>query len=131
MTLGRVGADAGAAFSNAVALEDAGAEFASPDGSSVFLELFRAGKDVADAAEVVGMGFASVAAEKSVGAEKDGAVEIVERGGNDAVMKRREVEEDKDAPDEREEQTNSEAEAVEQGKSVKEAITFPEIKDRE
>ena|SRR5580765_8309791 len=75
------------------------------------------------------MSLAGVTVKKSVCAEKDCAIEVVECGWDDAIMQRGEIKKSERAADERQEQADSKAEAVEEGQGIEEPITFHQIDD--
>ena len=126
---GDVDAEAGRAFGGAVAFEEADAEFLRPGVRGGFLQFFGGGEQIAHGAEVVGIGLAAVAVEKSVGAEEDGAVAVIEGDGDDAIMERGRIEEDINAADQRQERADGEAEGVKEREAIEEAIQVREVGD--
>src|SRR5207249_93297 len=66
-----VGAQARAALRRAVAFQDPRPELAQPQRGGGFLDFFGPGDQVAQAVEIVRMGLARVAGQKSVRAEKN------------------------------------------------------------
>ena len=127
----QVGAQARAAFGGAVTFQNPHAELAHPQGGGSLLDLFRAGKQVAQGAEIVGMGLAGVAVEEGVGAEEYRAVQVVEGGRDDAVMQGRRIEQDKHAPHQRQQQADGQPEAVEQRQGIEEAVRLHQVNHRE
>ena len=94
------------------AFEQAHAKLVGPGLTRGFLHLLGGGEEVAEAAEIVGIGFAGVAIEERVRAQEDGAVAIVEGVRDDPVMQRRRIDKDIHAAHQPEDGPHGEAEAV-------------------
>src|SRR5581483_6191136 len=90
---------------------------------------FGAANQEAEAAKIVGVGFAGVAVEESVGAEKNGAVQLVDERGNHAVVQRGRIKKNVTAAGERQEQAH-EAETMEKREGVEKAVAIDEVERR-
>jgi hypothetical protein len=95
----QVGADAGTAFSGAIAFEDPHAKFAHPKSAGGFLDLLGARKQITQRAEIVRVRFAGVARQEGVGAEENSAVQIVKSRWDDPIMQRRKIDKDENSLD--------------------------------
>src|SRR6202167_5617405 len=79
---GHVHRDDGRTFRHPVAFQDADAELVQPEPAHVVGQLFRAGHDVAQAPEVIGMRVFAVVGQEGRCAEEHGAVPVVDDLGN-------------------------------------------------
>jgi hypothetical protein len=84
----RVHRDDRRAFGGAIAFHDAQAEFLGIGRTRFGAHLFRAGKDVAQRVEIIGMRHAGVARQERVRAEHDRGIAIIGQRRDDAVMQR-------------------------------------------
>ena len=126
-----VEADARAAFGRSVTFEDAHAESPRPQVGGRFLDFFRAGEHVAQAAEIIRMRLARVAVEEGVRANHDGTVAVVENRRHRAVMQRRRINENVNATHEREQRADGQAEAVEQRHRVENPVIVLNVSDQQ
>ena len=115
---GHVDRDHRRALGDAVAFEHSDAELLDPQVAHVFRELFGAGHDVAQTAEVVGMRKFSIVAEKRRCAEQDRAVAVVYQLRNDPVVQRTRIKKHLASGDERHDDAAGEAEGMEQSGSA-------------
>ena len=122
--------DARPAFRRAVAFQNAHAVFLGPERRGGFLQFLRAGKQVAQAAEILRVRLAAVTVEKRVRAEQNRAVAFVEHRGDHAVMQWRRVDEHVKAADQWHERADREAKAVEQRQRIEHAVAVVHVAHR-
>jgi len=124
---GYIGSQARAAFRGAVAFDNADAELPHPDIGRRFLQFFSAGKQITERTKIIRVSFASVAVQKGIRGEENRAIEIVKRGRDHAVMQGRDVEENEHLPNQREQEPDCEAKAMEQWQGIEEPIGFQKV----
>ncbi len=115
---------------DAVAFENADAEFLHIDAARRFPHRLGAGENVAQRAEIVVVGRARIAREERVGAEQDGGVGAVDHLRHDPVMQRRRIHEDPHAMHQRQNEPDRQPERVEHREHVEHRVAPPEIDAR-
>ena len=101
LNIGVLSASTGEHLGDAVAFENAQAEFFQIDPARRFLHRLGAGQHVAQRAEVVRIGHARIAVEEGVGAEQHGGADAVDQFRHGAVMQRRRIKIERHAGDQR------------------------------
>ena len=104
LNIGVLSAITGERLGDAVAFEDAQAEFLQIDPARRLLDRLGAGNDVAQRAEVVRIGHARIAVEERIGAEQRGRADAVNQFRHGAIMQRRRIKIGRDAGHERQHQ---------------------------
>ena len=102
------------AFGDAVAFENADAEFFDPQAAHGLVELFRPGHHVAQAAKIVGMRVFAIVAEEGRGAKEHRAIPVVDDFRDDPVMQRAGVKKDLATGNQRQQHATGQPEGVEQ-----------------
>ena len=126
----RVDRDHRRGFGDAIAFEDAQAEFFHVGLAGRSLDRLGASEAVAHRTEIVGMRGARIAAEERIGAEDDGRVGPVDQLRHDAVVQRRGVEIDGHAGDQRQHRTRRQAEGVKHRQDVEHLVACMEVDAR-
>src|SRR4051794_23380732 len=86
------------------------------------LDFFRTGKHVTQTTEVHRVGLARIPVEKSIGADHDGAISMIEHGWHYPVVKRRWIKGGVKAADHREQRAHRKAKTMEERQRVEDAV---------
>ena len=115
---------------DAVALEDANPEFLAPDIAGRLLDRLGPGDDIADRAEIIGVGRARIAGQECVSAKEDRRVGAVDQLRHDAVVQRRRIEIYRHAGNQRQHKADRQPETMEDRQHVEHFVGTAEINAR-